>query len=114
MLVEQLPRHSRFAQALADDDELAARVVDRPDQPTVPTVRVTEWTPEREELAVVSDRIGELIAVTIATRGGRPPKIPPRPRPRTALQRAAARRRRIAHEQLAARVLHRPTTTGRE
>jgi hypothetical protein len=43
-----------------------------------------EWSPELEMLAAIADRVGEVIQAVIAAQGGKPPKIAPMTRPRTA------------------------------
>lgn len=60
------------------------------------------WSPEVQYLAAVFDRLGELIAATIAAANGKPPKVRPLPRPRTAFDRARARRALSRHESLVA------------
>lgn len=44
------------------------------------------------------DRLGEVVAAVIASGGGKPPKLHPRPRPQTAEDRLAARYRIEQHE----------------
>lgn len=95
-VIDQLPRHSRFVAALADDEELAEQTPE-----TKPSVHppLTEWSPEVERLTGIYDRMGELITAvnnTVAKKARRPPR--PAPRPQTARDRIKAKRRRYKHE----------------
>lgn len=90
-LIEHLPRGSAFAEAVAEDDDLADRNAVRPTRRRSPPV--SEFTPDVELLAAVHDRIGNLITVVAATSGSKkPPKPKPWPRPVTAAERAERRR----------------------
>jgi hypothetical protein len=89
-------------EALAADEELAATL---PDAPAEPVERWSEWSPERETLTVVADRLGELIRVSVAAAGGKPPQSRLLPRPRTALDRVRTRSRWRQHERLVAKLL---------
>lgn len=91
-LIDHLPRTSAYAQALAQDDELAE--ADESAGPRV--ISLTEWSPEVEALAVVVDRLADVANCIIGTAGGRPSRVAPYPRPVTAFDRARARRRREA------------------
>jgi hypothetical protein len=77
-LIDQLPGHSCYAEAIAQDDELAGGA-------TTPAgkyrPRVTEWSPTEQLLAAVFDRLGEVVAATVAGAGGdgRVPEAWPRP-----------------------------------
>lgn len=62
--------------------------------------RWTEWTPEREMLTHIYDRLGTLIAATVGSRGGNAPQIPPYPRPKTAAHRVKAAQLRRIHDDL--------------
>lgn len=108
--IDGLPRHSAFIEALADDEEYAAMVVEAGWPERSPHPRLSEYTPEREALDAVVDRLGEVVSAVIAAAGVRPPKIKPQPRPRTAVDRLRARKRRLDHESLVAKLLpHRRT-----
>jgi hypothetical protein len=54
--------------------------------------------------AQILDRLGELISVTVAVHGGKA-KVPPAPRPRTAVDRLRDRQRMARFERLRQRVL---------
>lgn len=66
-LIDRLPGHSCYAEAVAQDDEIAGEM-------TAPTgkyrPRVTEWSPTEQLLAAVFDRLGELVAAVVASGGG--------------------------------------------
>jgi len=66
------------------DEEMAAEVAKLP-APKGPGVRMRDWSPELEMLALLIDRQGEIIKAVIAAQGGKPPKIPLMPRPKTAM-----------------------------
>jgi hypothetical protein len=89
--------------AIADDDDLAEQSSGRRAAPTVP---LTEFGPLEERLNVVIDRIGELISAqwAIATQK-RPHPIKPYPRPVTASQRVAQRRKYQRFDELRKRLL---------
>lgn len=90
--------------ALADDDDLAARMNGRSPVAQVP---LTEYSPEAERLTALIDRIGELLSLEIAKASGRkkPHPVKPYPRPVTAAQRAAQRRRYQKFDDLRKRLL---------
>jgi len=98
-LIDQLPRHSRYSEAQADDEELADAIIRSSRELPAYKVRLAEFDAVREELMVVSDRLGTLISM----KSGKP--LPPRPRPVTAIERARERQRRNQHEELVAQVL---------
>lgn len=100
-LVDHLPRDSAYGQAIADDDELAA--VAASDGSSSPAV--SEWSSEVELLAAVYDRLGDVINAVAASGGGKPVRVRPWPRPLTAADRAAKRRKRDAYADIIARVL---------
>lgn len=84
-LIDRLPGHSAYAEAVAQDDEIAGEM-------TAPTgkyrPRVTEWSPTEQLLAAVFDRLGEVVAATVASAGG-DGRVPEAwPRPETAAERA--------------------------
>ena len=101
-LIEGLPRNSAYVEAVAADEELAATL---PDAPGEQVERWSEWSPERDTLVVIADRIGQLIAAQVAAAGGRPPKVAPLPRPTTASARVRQARRWQQHQRLVAQLL---------
>jgi hypothetical protein len=88
--IERLGRNTFFSEVMSKDEELAKRVLNRKkkigEEEPPPERRMAEFSADTELLTIVADRLGELIAVTAASRGGRmrPPKA--LPRPKTALQ----------------------------
>mgnify|MGYP006199840543 CR=1 FL=1 len=67
---------------------------------------MADWSPELETLTAAVDRLGDVVKAVVATiPKAKVPKIPPMPRPRTALDRVRQRRRVRAHRALVARVL---------
>lgn len=86
--IRGLARHSRWAEAMAQDDELAALPSDSETSPR--GVPYTEWTPEVEHIAIAVDRLGAVIE-TIASIVGGTVRIPPLPRPIGAAERLAER-----------------------
>ncbi len=77
-LIDQLPGHSCYAEAVAQDDEIAGET---PEPTGKYRPRVTEWSPTEQLLAAVFDRLGEVVAATVASAGGdgRVPEAWPRP-----------------------------------
>lgn len=90
-LIRRLPPSSLTTEAMAEDDELADQIVDRPEQPGAGP-RVSEYTAEVARLDLLADRISELIAVVVQVAGGKAPRVRPARRPETALTRAQQRR----------------------
>jgi hypothetical protein len=92
-LIEHLPRTSAFAEAVAEDDELADETVKHLNPDSRRTMPVSEYGPAVELLAAIYDRLGQQITATVAAAGAkRPPKPKPFPRPVTAIERARRRR----------------------
>lgn len=100
-----MPRDSAYIEALANDDEAAQVLAAIPEHETGKGPRLSEWSPERERLDAIYDRLGEVVQAVVGSNGGRPPKIRPAQRPSTAVDRA---RRQLAfkqHQSLVARLL---------
>lgn len=86
MRIDHLPRNSAYVEAVSLDEELAAEVAKRPEpQKRGDLVRMRDWSPLMEAMAVQVDRLGDIVQAVIAVQGGRPPKIDPFPRPKTAI-----------------------------
>lgn len=105
-LVDGLRRTSHLQDAMTQDDELADALLERDkgDEDDGPRRRMVEFSVEAELLSTVADRIGELIMVTGAGRGIRARRVPPMPRPVTAMHRARDRYARRKHTFTVARV----------
>jgi hypothetical protein len=107
-VIDGLPVNSAYVEAIADDDEAAEQAPKG--EPAPPRLR--EWSPERSLLTDINERLGELIAVTAAAASGKPVRPPPAyPRPITAAERIARRRRREQHERLVQQLLPGKTQT---
>jgi hypothetical protein len=103
-LIDGLPRHSHYVDALADDEQLAEQMLDHP--PTdEPVERWTEFSPERETLLIIADRVAELTRVMVAANSGKPGSFRPLPRPHWAVDRLRTRRRMDQHRRLVAMLL---------
>jgi len=86
-LIDQLPRASRFMEALAADEDLARLYLEHADDDEPPPgERWSDWTPERDGLARVEDAI-QLLTRTVAAVGGAKNSSPFKPaaRPRSAM-----------------------------
>lgn len=88
--IQKLPSSSLTTEAMADDDELAALMADRPVTNTGP--RLSEYTAEVARLDIILDRLSELISVTLQLNGGKAPRLRPAKRPETAYARLQRRR----------------------
>jgi hypothetical protein len=81
-------------EAVSLDEELAEQVINNPDPaPRGDPMRMREWSPELEILTAMADRLGDVIQAVIAAQGGKPPKIKPMPRPKTAVEKLRDPRR---------------------
>lgn len=108
-LIEGLPRTSAFIEAMSDDDDVAAVMLSQPREDRQTGPRLSEYSPEREALDRVLDRLGEVIQAVVASAGGSAPKIKPAPRPHTAVDRARARQAWTRHNSLVARLTPKDT-----
>ncbi|MEU4218123.1 hypothetical protein [Actinoplanes sp. NPDC026623] len=105
-VIDALPRNSHFVEALSDDEQLAEHLLDRPPAGAGRlAASMSQFSPELEMATHTYDRLGELIQAVTAAAGGKPPKIPAYPRPRTAADRIRKRRARAQHRNLVARLL---------
>lgn len=74
----------------------------RPQESYAPPM--VQWSPEAERLDEIIDALKGLTQTLIGVNGGKAQQVKPRPRPRTAFERARMRRQFSKHEQLVARV----------
>ena len=102
--IDHLPRNSAFGQALAQDERLAALMIDADDSAVV-VRRMADWSPEVELLTVLGDKISELTLTVAASAGVKPGRLQPLPRPALAVDRLRRQRSRAKHAALVARVL---------
>lgn len=106
-LIDWLPRDSAFMEAMSEDEEVAEEFLSRDEnvKPKGNRPRISEWSPELEKITEVVDRLGEVMQAVVASNGGKPPKIRPQPRPRTAIDRMRERKRYEHHRKVVSRVL---------
>lgn len=106
-LIDWLPRNSAYIEAISEDEEIAEQFLKRPENKRArgAAPRVSEWSPEVERLTDIVDRLGEVVVAVVASQGGKPPRIRPTPRPRTAIDRLRERKRYEHHKKTVARVL---------
>lgn len=102
-LVNGLGRSSRYAAALADDDEYAEQVLALPDRPDRGPA-LTEFTPEVELLTVLVELAQATNQRLTVLAQQKPDRVRQLPRPRTAFDRVKARRRRDYFDDLLAEV----------
>jgi hypothetical protein len=90
-LIDHLPPDSFYAEALANDEDLAEAMshVERPES----RVRFSEWSPEVSALHDIAVRLNVLIQATYGAAGVTPPTLPAPPRPVTASERLENQRR---------------------
>ncbi|MER5608335.1 hypothetical protein AB0F93_00065 [Micromonospora tulbaghiae] len=105
-LIDGLGRTSHLHEVMTQDDELAEAVLkaESKGDEVKPTRRMREFGPDVEVLSTIADRLGELIVVTGMTKGVKPRRAEPMPRPETAYHRARERWVRRKHNYTVARV----------
>lgn len=104
-LIEQLPRDSRYVEAISLDEKLAERLVGRPEPERAPKRRLADWSVQVELLTAILNRLGELTQAVAALGGAKPRKLPQAPHPQTAMDRVRNRKRFEKHHSLVSRVL---------
>lgn len=108
-LVDYLPHHSLYAEAVANDPEhMAALVEARGDVPADKRPRQSTWTPEVEAITQVGDLLKSLIAITVmvnSKKGSKKPDTSPLPRPGTVVDDIKRERKRKKHLELVREVL---------
>lgn len=109
-MIGQLPAHSRYAEAVAQDDELAEEMFGG-DQPDAPPPPLSSWSPEVAVLHTLVDRVGIMIQFLAVLSRNKyvPPEVP---RPETAHRRVWLRRNLAGHRMRVARML--PVVDDRE
>jgi hypothetical protein len=102
-LIDHLPRHSAYGDALANDEDLAAQYGDEVEdgEPAAPSF--AEWTPQVALLSDIADLLA-LIRTEVWQLAGQKsaPKFTPMPRPISAVERTEAMRRQHAREDMLA------------
>lgn len=110
-LIDRLPQASRFAAAVANDEEHVEMILeaqkDQPESEYSPPL--STWGTTNEQLAAVRDLLETLIAVTIQANGGKARRVKPSPRPRTKFAEAAEKMAVARHKSIVARVRTRPS-----
>ncbi len=106
-LIDQLPRTSRYAEAMAQDDRLAEQLIrSRAQEPPGKTRRrMSDWSVQVELLTAILNRLGELTQAVAVLGGAKPKKVSSAPVPLTAFDRARERERARKHRSVVARVL---------
>lgn len=105
-IIERLPRHSHYIEAIADDEEVARQVALAGSDDEKPVRRMREWSVEVEILVAIAERLGVNITAVQASAGIKQPlKLPTLPRPRTAIDRWRELSRREQHSSIVARLL---------
>lgn len=104
-IIDQLPRDSRYVEAMSLDEQLAERLLDRPTDRKPPRRRLSDWSVQVELLTAILDRLGELTQAIAALGGAKPKKVPSAPVPATAMDRLRNRKRFEKHHSLVSRVL---------
>lgn len=94
--IERLRRATHFGEATATDEKLAKLVLEderrSKDGPPSMERRMSEFTVEAELLSLAVDRLGELLQVQVAKRGGQTRSVKYQPRPKTAVAKLRERR----------------------
>jgi hypothetical protein len=106
-IIDQLPRDSRYVEAVSQDEELAESLLEHsPAEPNgKPERRLSEWSATVELLTSILNRLGEVTQALAALGGAKPRKIQPAPVPTTMIEKLRKRRRERNHRALVARVL---------
>jgi hypothetical protein len=101
-LIDHLPRHSFFAEALLLDEELAEASIE---SEVAPVQRHSEWSADHEVLVAMFEQLQQLVHILLKVNGGKPGQFRPWPRPPSMADEARHHRLRMRHESLVRRVL---------
>lgn len=104
-IIDQLPAHSRYAEAMSQDDDAAEFLLSQGMPSTAEQSRLADWSPEVVELRRIVDRMGLLISYAAVGSHNKPPKLQAPPRPETALQRASRKAAVTKHRELVAALI---------
>jgi hypothetical protein len=107
LLIDWLPRNSAYMEALSEDEEVAEDFLSQAENKKAKGARprISEWSPELERLTDTVDRLGEVMQAVVASNGGKPPRIRPQLRPKTAIDKVRERKRHEHHKKVVSRVL---------
>jgi hypothetical protein len=108
--IEHIPVNSAFTQAYANDTDAARAQLER--EGVLESLeerheRWIDWSPERQGLARIEDRVQELTRVVASALKAKPGPFRPAPRPHSALEEMRSNRRKAQHAVLVARVVRR-------
>lgn len=107
-LLDGMRRTSYLHEAMMLDEDLAQQYLEQERRASAAESkarrRMTEFSTEVELMSVAVDRLGELITVLAASRGSKPRRVQPMPRPESALTKVRERRSRHRHNYTVARV----------
>lgn len=81
-LIDGLPAHSRYVQALYQDEEFS-QMLDNSEESGPSAPPLSTWTPEVDMLAKAVDQLNVLTQTLIGVNGGKPKKVQPVTRPLT-------------------------------
>lgn len=109
-LIDHLPSDSAFVEAAVNDPEMVAAVaagritVPEDDEDAGP--KSSDWSPVREALAIIADKLDTLTVTVMATAGAKKlPKLQPTPRPKTAMAAALRAQRQAAERRKAEEII---------
>ncbi|WP_343317788.1 hypothetical protein AAFM46_11020 [Arthrobacter sp. TMP15] len=93
ILLDRLPGTSLLRESIANDDEVAARIMAdmaaaKKSAPSDPGPRVSEYSPEVQRLDELVDKVTILTTTVVGMLGGKPRPGRPAKRPQTAFTRA--------------------------
>src|SRR5690606_21904025 len=104
--IDLLPSASHTRQAMAQDEEHVEAVLEaldgkEPDR----APPLAEYGPDVSRLDRIADLLKSINQTLVVVNGGKPTKIQPEPRPQTAFERMAEKRRSVRHQMTVNRVL---------
>lgn len=94
-----LSQNSQYVQALMEDDEYAAAVLDA-DMPASLAPALADWPPEVDMLAKVVDLLQQQVRQFASANGGKGGRFEPTPGPETAIERVRRLRVRAEYDYL--------------
>lgn len=100
-----MPRDSYLNEAMAEDEQLARHLIDQEPTEEPPVRRWSEYDAQVELLTAIFDRLADIPNAIAAANGGKPRKVPPWPRPVTALEKVRKSRSKAKHRSIVSRVL---------
>lgn len=116
-IIDQLPRDSRYIEAVSLDEDVAEALLEHDtgdDRKVKPVRRMSEWSPTVELLTAILNRLAEVAQAIAALGGAKPRAIPSAPMPTSVLERMRKRRRERQHKALMARILPHETQVDPE